>query len=284
MQWLAAHLFFGVVFAQTMRFGQLRGTSMLPVICTNYAIAAALSVAVLPLGGAIVPSGLVFGLGFANGLLYFLHLLVVVASYRIVGVGVTAAIVSCGWAGTVLLCAWLWPQEEPMTVARWAALLLIAPAVYLMAQRNGGPQRWITIKDHAILVLCIVIAIGTGIIHKLAVKYGGDAGHAPYRATLFLSATIGSWLLVLLKRQRCARVDALVGTVAGLANAATTWFILLALAAVGAVIVFPVTGVGCTALNLLVAMMLWHERISRRQLVGVIGAMAIVVLTTMPVG
>ena len=83
-----------VVFVQILRYGQQLKIDMVPLITVNYAIAWAVSLAILAVRGGgwgDTPRWLPLAIGAVTGAGIILHIPFVLASYRGAGVGVTVA-------------------------------------------------------------------------------------------------------------------------------------------------------------------------------------------------
>lgn len=279
--YLSFFLVTNLLFVNLLRFAQKRRIEIFTTLAINYWIAAAVSVAAFlweaNRGTPLVPS--LIGLGITNGLIYFIHLVIVLKAYRIAGTGITVALVQSA-SVVPMIASWLLWRNEVMTPGRWIAASLIPVAMALMrpSQSVHGP---LTLKANLILLLTFAGAGLSQFLHKAADVTAGTAGTTAYQVHLFTFAAISSTIYVLVHRRRLKPSACLLGGAAGLANALTTRMLLLSLSGLGAVVFFSTAGPLLIVLALIVARILWQERIIYRQKLGVATAIAIVVLTHM---
>ena len=274
MHYLLLYVLFMLAFSQTLRYAQRRGEGVLAVSAVNYVVAAVLSVAIFAASGPTAPSerGIAAGLGAAAGVLFFLNLLIMLACYRRAGVGITVALMGMGVVLPVIASHVCW--GEPMTPARWVTVGLLPAAVVLMRPINGLHRR-ITLRGDILLVLAFVAPGVTGILHRAVRQYAPDSGRELYQAALFVaSVAYAHW-----HRTHCSRRTVGLGTFLGAVNVAATRFVLLGLWVIPAVIFYPDSGSLVIAGSVNVSRLLWRERVTKRQVLGLFFAICIVVLT-----
>ncbi len=120
--YLSFFLVTNLLFVNLLRFAQKRRIEIFTTLAINYWIAAAVSIAVflweanrnIPL----VPS--LIGLGITNGLIYFIHLVIMLKAYRIAGTGITVALAQSA-SVVPIITSWLLWRNEVMTPGRWIA-------------------------------------------------------------------------------------------------------------------------------------------------------------------
>jgi len=278
VHYLLLYVLFMLAFSQTLRYAQLRGEGVLAVSAVNYVVAAVLSVAIFVVSGPTAPSerAIAAGLGATTGVLFFLNLLIMLACYRRAGVGITVALMGMGVVLPVVASNVCW--GEAMTPARWVAVGLLPAAVVLMRPVNGLHRR-ITLRGDILLVLAFVAPGVTGILHRAVREYAPESGRELYQAALFVAAAITSVAYASWHRTRCSRRTVGLGTFLGAVNVAATRFVLLGLWAIPAVIFYPVSGSLVIAGSVIVSWLLWRERVTKRQVLGLFFAICIVVLT-----
>ena len=79
---------------------------------------------------------------------------------------------------------------------------------------------------------------------------------------IFSAATIFTFSIIFIKKIPLERVVLLRGGILGLPNMFSTFFILLALAQIPAIVVYPVTNIGIILLTALGAALLWREKLN----------------------
>ena len=267
-----------VGFQQTFRFSQSRGCRLPVVIASNYVVAAICFAAAMLLSGSSVDGSIAWRLAFrgaANGVLYFLHILVILACYRMVGVGVAAALAGMGSLVPILASWAFW--GEPISAVRWCAVVLMPVAVVLMRPGQRISPTW-SYKSDVLLLLNFLIAGTVGTIHKSVAMLGAGGTQPIYQACLFLMAALGSTAYAMYRRQAMSPRDVLVGTAAGLFNAGVSQFLLMSLAALAAVVALPTLTCAQISVNVVLSWLVWKERLRARQVAGVGVTIAVVLL------
>ena len=286
MHFLSLHVVTSLVFIQLLRFAQKRGSRAVNVAAVNYAVAAVLTAVILfamygvPKLGEHWPAA---ALGAVAGIGYFTNLLILLASYRMVGVGITVAFGAMGAVIPVLASLFFW--HEPLTPLLWVALGLLPAAAFLL--RPVARDKKLTLQGDLFLLLVFAAPGIVGTIHKSSAVFavGLDeptkaAALALYQAALFLAAAASNIGYVLWRRMHVARRDLLLGSAVGTVNVAATYCIVLGLSLIPAAVFFPTARSCVIAGSVVLSWFLWKERVTSRQIVGLVVAVAVVVLTT----
>ena len=304
MSYLLVHIACVLGFSQLLRLGQKRSCRTLSVAGVNYVVTAALSAGMLLACGAwrAAGPGLAAGLGAVNGALFLVHLLIMVAGFRVAGVGITWAFVSSGVVLPVLVTHFAW--GEAMSRPQWTALALLPAAVVLLRPRRNkaegeGGARHPGLKGDLILLFCFLMAGVIATIHKgqdhytklllagpdgeldAAAKLLARNARLLYQAVLFGVACLCSVGYMAAGRIRPTAREIRVGGAVGAANTFGLFFALLALSALPATVFFPTAACLIIILNTALGRVLWKERISPRQVAGVGLALAVVILSNL---
>ncbi len=284
MHFLILHMLAVVVFLQMLRHTQRRGDDILSVVAFNYAVAAVLSaifyLCAFGVKAELQPAAIM--LGAINGVLYYLHLLILLACFRVVGTGISIAVCNSASIAPIVFASVLWPQHETMNALRWLAVALIPPAMILMRPMQGkyGP---IGFKGDVLLAAAFIVGGLIMIIHKVGVVLDAVPLRAAYQyqMSLFALATISSSSCWMWRRYKPASHEIGWGILIGACNMAATGLLLAAVTVLGAIMFYSTASPLIIALTLIVAWILWKERINKRQAVGVAMAILIVVLTNL---
>jgi len=283
MLYLLIYLGCTLIFLQGLRYAQHRNARMMPVIAVNYATAAVASVAYCLYDGAGTVSfdTNVIMIGIANGLLFLLSLFVLLASYRMAGVSITVAILNSSLIFPVVFAHLIWPDEEQMTIWRWIAIVLVPVTMFLIRPIQERRLQ-MTLKVNLTLLLLFVMAGMISVIHKIETKWLDTASQPDYQMYLFSTAALGAAIYTVVRREWPACQEISVGLVVGLGNALSVVMILGAITSIGAVMSLTLASPLTIILNLMISWWLWRERLTTCQSVGVVMAIAIVILTNMP--
>ena len=283
MHYVALYVLSFLLFSQTLRLGQKKDADMLTVTAANYVVAAIFCVAywsLLGFPGFHTVKREIWVAGFGNGLLYFLNLLAMLMAYRLVGVGITSASIGISLIIPVVLSWALW--EEAMPVSRGLAVFLAPFAIGFMRPiQNVHAKR--SMKAELSLIACFLCAGGVRTIHKYATVITGPEPEQLrlYQALVWLGAAAASTSYVMFRNVPYHFREILVGVFAGFFNAFTLFFTLLSLSVVAAVVFFPTSLCSVILLNLLISWVLWKERLVKRQIFGIVLAIAVVILVNM---
>jgi drug/metabolite transporter (DMT)-like permease len=274
--YLCFHILSGVVFHQAFRYSQHKDTHPLSVAAVNYVMAFFVSVAAyLIVGGGTSTPMIVLGL--VNGVIYYVSLPFLLRCYQAAGVGISSAVLFISNI-TPILVAYLC-HDEDITSWQWIAIVLIPPAVFLMRPRESGKreQGWGLKTDLQLLVL--FLAGGTmATIHMEVELLTQGQGKTLYNMMLFLAAGAVSAGYAAYARLKVTRFEYGLGSFIGVINICTVGFLLLSLATLSTPVVFATAGASVIGLNVVMAWMLWKERLTKTQAVGISLAIAIVVL------
>ena len=275
------YIFSSVIFMQMLRYGERHGGNVLGLAAVNYVIAT-FSVTILAMlhvrGIGLDMSGLAIAGGFVSGLVYFLSLIAQLGAFKTAGVGIVSA---ANRSAVVVPAVVAWAcWGEAMTAYRWMALAMIPPAMYLMRPAGSGRQP-ITFKAEAMLIGCFLFAGVSGTLFKAAEVYLDAAQQETYKIVLFATAAVWTGLTASIRRTPLTRHDVVAGALLGVCNTLTLISVLLALAVIPAVILYPTTGCLMIFLNVILGRWLWKETFSKRQVVGLLLALVIVALATL---
>ena len=102
-----------------------------------------------------------------------------------------------------------------------------------------------------------------------------------YEAFLFLVAAVCSVAYALSRRGGCGRVELALGSVVGISNVLGTMFSVVGLSIVAAAVFFPTLTCALVVLSVVVSRLLWNERVTRRQIVGLALAICIVAMVNL---
>jgi len=102
-----------------------------------------------------------------------------------------------------------------------------------------------------------------------------------YLCATYVVAAVLSGVLFCHRRGRVERATVVIGAISGTTCVLSVYFLLAALKHVGGVVVFSVVPAAALALTLLAGWLIFQERLSRRQTLGVLLALAGIVLVQM---
>jgi multidrug transporter EmrE-like cation transporter len=267
---------------QSLRFAQRSGVDMLSVIVVNYIVAFLASLAVLLIRGGNFHDAspwIPLGMGSVTGVLFIVSVPFLLGGFGTAGVGVTTATIRAATLIPVLV-SW-YAFEEPMNSFRWTAIALLVPAMIMIRPRDATRPH-LTIKTDLFLLALFVNAGLIQTMHKVAEFNLAGPQEEIYKTTIFGTAAMIASAIVLARRRLPTFQASMFGLMIGLINTCTILFMLKALNAVPAVILFPTVSSLTILINVVLSWKLWDETLLRRQVGGI--ALAITILCLVNAG
>lgn len=272
-----------VTFGLVMKVANQHGQPPTPVAAVNYIFAALICGVVALLtdrsGFTIIPVlllGVGAGIGFVAG--FYVNF----SAIQKAGLAIAQPVAGIASLVPVLVGVAVW-HESPSLAQKGAILLACASLVLLgsSGNGNGSKDRGGLAKAAPILVLLFLVQ-GFAVTTTRALKQYGLADHSwSYQALLFGSAAIGSALVWLRTRDPLRPLGLGLGLVFGTANIAGTALLLVALAKLSGIVVYPVNSVGSMVLGAVLAMSIWGERPGPRAIAGILLAIPAVLLLSL---
>ena len=129
------------------------------------------------------------------------------------------------------------------------------------------------------MIIVTIIVVGfSQLSSKILVQTGFEVQKNFFFLTVFTSAAILVSPLAWRNREAIARTDGVFGFGVGVFNVASNRFMLLALTTLPGAIVFPVSSAGSLLLITISAIILFKEKVSKVNLVGILLTLVAVVL------
>lgn len=206
--------------------------------------------------------GFTLGLGLGTGALYLAGLLLVQLNIRKNGVVLTAIFQKLGLIVQVLLCI-VFFKEQPQP-AQMIGIVLCLLAVILINVEKG--QTAVNFKLGLFLIL-----LNSGLcdgMSKIHEELGNRALSEHFLLYTFGTALILCVLLMAVKRDRFGWKDVCFGILLGVPNYFSAKFLLKALDTMEAVVVFPTFSVATVVVISLVGFLVFRERLSKKQWIG----------------
>lgn len=246
----------------TMRLSEGRTRNSVSLLAMNYLMCTVLS-------GVFAGSSEFFpaqeGLGFAvwfgvvSGALYLGSFMLLQWNIRINGVVLPATFMKLGVLVPTLMSILVF-REVPRA-AQVAGILLAVLAIVLVQSEKGAGRA----KNAAGLVILLLGGGLTDATSKIYEELGVPALENHFLLYTFAVALLLCALLARAKGQSLSVSDAAFGLLIGIPNYFSARFLLLSLSSVPAVAAYPTYSVGTIVLITLIGVLLFRERISRRQ-------------------
>lgn len=244
----------------TMRLSEGRAKNGVSMLAMNYLMCTGLSVAFAGTADFFPEGfGYPFGLGLVSGAMYLGSFMLLQWNIRVNGVVLPATFMKLGVVVPTLM-AMLVFHEEPRPTQLLGMALALAAILLIQSEKGAGRA-----KNAAGLV---VLLLGGGLTDAMAKVYeqtGNPLLENHYLLYTFAAALVLCTLLAVVRGQHLTRSDAGFGLLIGVPNYFSARFLLLSLSEVPAVAAYPTYSVGTIVLVTAVGVLLFGERLSRRQ-------------------
>ncbi len=271
--------FFSAAFGLVLRWAQQRRCNVFAVGFVNYLIATLYQVVRQASAGPppqVTP--ITLWLGAIVGAIYALNFGIFSPLIAKRGVSITTAIVRLAVI-VPIVGAIVWWHETPLPI-QYAGIALTLLAMPLITLKPNVPGA----LESSAVPLLVAMFLGNGISMLLFQAYQKLA--LPGEDALFLACLFGAAMLVTLVAWRLrsagsSRRDIIPGVVLGLTNALANAALLESMHQLPSVIVFPFYSAVGLVVAVVAARLLWGERISQRETLGLGLAIVAVALVNM---
>ncbi len=301
MTHLLAAIACSTAIALILKHGEERKHDRYVILAMNYSMATALSLWLVLRDGlfshlsALSPSGLAGELvrghggtdgflspentalwalviGIPTGVMYFLGFYYYQRSVRESGVGMAGSYAKMGILVPMILSMLFW-REFPSGL-QWAGMLLALAAIGMVNLRLTRGRGIFSNMKPALLLLFLSCGISE-FTNKLYQRYGMLSMKNLFLFFLFLTALLTGLLRI---KGKPKRNEVLTGLAVGVPNFFASFFLINALSALPASVVFPTYSAGSIALICLGGRFIFGERLSRLEFLAIFLTMAALLL------
>jgi len=231
------------------------------MLAMNYVVCTAMSICFL--SGGVFPNapGLstAIGLGAISGVFYLAGFLLLQWSVEKNGVTLSSTFMKLGVLVPTVLSVTLF--HEKLRLMQGIGLVLALAAILIIHFESGKSHA----SNSAGLMLLLLSGGMADAMSKFYEQYGNPALEDQYLSYTFGVALILCLILIVIRRQKITWREAAFGLLIGIPNYFSARFLLLSLGSVPAVIAFPSFCVATIVVVSAAGMLLFRERISRRQ-------------------
>ena len=254
-----------------MRFGEQRGTGQTGLLFVNYGVCFALAmVLALPELSSESHTGLdlALGLGSITGVFYLTSFLALQFSIRKNGVAVSTAFSKLSVLVPTLISILVFGEQPGF----WVILGFVLALIAIIVMNTGSDSGQVTARPF-LLVLLLVGGLGE-VMSKIYNQLGASAWSSCFLMFTFLMALVLCGILCLFRHERIGKKELFYGVLLGIPNYFSAYFLLKSLQSIPATTAFPTYAVGVPALVTLAGLMIFHERLTKRQgiALGIIAA------------
>lgn len=245
------------------RLSEKQVTHNLGMLVMNYLMCALLGGFSAGLGTLFNPSdpqlAITTAMGCFNGILYLVSFLLLQVNIRHSGVVLSATFMKLGLLVTMVVSVFLYREIPGLTGA--IGFLLAVAAIILINYKKGSTGTGFR-SGLLWLLLCGGMADA---MSKVFEESGVPGMGNQFLFFTFATALVFCTLSMLVKGQRIGKWEALFGLLIGIPNFYSSKFLLWSLRDVAAVVAYPVYSVGTILVVTLAGLLLFRERLEKRQ-------------------
>ena len=216
--------------------------------------------------------GQTLGLGAVNGLLYLMGFVMLQVSIRKNGVVLSTIFMKLGLLVPMVLAVVAF-GEKPEMLQIFGFFLALAAILVINYEKTSEKS-----KSAGYLVLLILLGGGGDAMSKVFEAVGDSAMEDCFLLYTFASALILCLLLVLLQKQKIGKWEWLYGMLIGVPNFFCARFLLKSLSDVPATIAYPTFSVATLLTVTLAGVVLYRERLKKKQWIGVVMILGALIL------
>ena len=279
MQYLLLTIVSSVLVASFIKLSEKNDCNRIAVAAVNYLFALLFSIALAVFQGEIALSMPTLLVGVYGGITWVMGLLLLMYAVKRIGVAITSSVARLSVVLPVLLSVILY-SEAPGKIRSFGILLAIA-AIFLLSLRAKRDGRTFEPMYVAVLLFVWFASGSAEFAGKLFAAHCPAEEKSTYLCVLFTTALMITSLAAVLFKKKPTRRDILFGGLIGLPNALSGLFIVSALVALDAVLVYPTVAVGTVVIVSALGIAVWKEKIPTAGYVGIALAIVSLILVNM---
>lgn len=258
-----------------MRYSEGRSTGKYSMLASNYITCMLLSGFSMGWGNiypTVERADITLGLGIINGVFYLLGLVLMQSNIKNNGVVLSSVFSRLGGLMVPLAVAICLFGEMPTLAQAIGSFVAIFSIILINYDNNKGEAnaKW----------LLLLLFLSDGCATAMA-KVFGELGNSQLKSNYLFYTFTTAFLLcivfILRNKEKPTMADAFFGVLIGVPNFFASRFLLKALENLPAVIVYPTRGVGGIVVISLAGILLFRERLKKRQWIA-IGSILIAVI------
>jgi len=258
-----------------MRYSTTKTETLWGVILGNYLTAAGIMALNVVSNGQVEVSAFTLGLGALTGLTYSAGMYLNLTLMGKRGAAITSSMIQL--AVLIPIGVSVFFYGETISSIQLLGIILAVSSLPLLAVK---PMEKLELDREIIpMILVTITVVGfSQLSSKILVQSGLEAQNNYFFLAIFSSAALLVSPLAWRNRKGIRKRDSIFGFGVGMFNVASNRFLLMALTTLPGAVVFPVSSAGSLLLVTISAIILFKEKVSRVNLVGILLTLSAVVL------
>lgn len=153
-------------------------------------------------------------------------------------------------------------RERPGIIQIIGFCIAVCAIILINSDKKGGSQK--NLKIGLLIALLVLAGLGD-VMSKFHEEWGSHDLTESFLFFIFLTACILCLGVTARKKQKIGLWEIFFGLIIGIPNYYSSKFVLIALKSLPAVVVFPTFSVGCIVVVTLAGLLLFREKLSKRQ-------------------
>jgi|SRR5690554_3038948 len=260
---------FSLTVAQILKITENKSLRVLPVLVINYAVATLIGIPTSPAKSVFQSSypPVLIIIAVIIGVLFIANLFVYSKSIDANGMGVSIASMRLSLAIPVGVSLFVYSEE--LSVIKISGVLLSFVALLLLVPRLSFKKVSTSTKASLLILIFFFTGISDSGLKIFEQEFGTSFPESLFLSIVFFSAFIlGLFILIKNKELHFNTKELLLGTLLGLANHYSVYFVISALQELPGAQVFPIVNLAIVIGGALIGVLYWKDSHSKKQWIG----------------
>lgn len=247
------------------------------MLAVNYMVCMVLACLYSGFGNVFIKtegSGISFGLGLVNGILYLLGFVLLQINTKRNGVVMSSTFMRLGVLVPTGMSVLVF--GEVPTILQVSGFIIALAAIIGISTDDGAEKSSLDFKAGLIFML-LSCGLADG-MSKIYDEVGNPDLSNQFLVFTFFFAGVFCILLLLYKKQTFGWMEVLFGIIIAIPNYYSARFLLAAIASVPAVVAYPTYSVSTIIVTSMAGILFFHEKLNRRQMIAIAGILVALVL------
>jgi len=277
MFFLILQILFSSSFGLIVKHSQASGRNLLVVGAINYTVAALAAALSVIHKGDFQFSNATCVIGILGGVAYVVSYFFLMNVIKLSGISITWAVIRLSVLVPVLFSIFYW-NEQPNNYQIAGITFVCLSLPLLSINSNADIRSNVFSRASMLIIVLFIITGGCSLAAKAFKEFSPGNQRQMYLLFLFSTAAIISVSALFVQKSPPKVRDIHLGIVLGLCNICGNHCLLLALMNLPGMVVFPISGSMGVVLTTLAGVTVWHERLQKLAIVGIVTSVIAVVL------